>query len=271
VRRGYAPDKRNCHITGWRQTGHSRGATHVQSSSRTLDLLIIWGAPLFAPVVILLAWNAGPEAFEVWVSSDTSVFEHTVGFILLLSLLVGIHALFTRDLKPYPGLRPWLIAWCLGIGFFLGEDMNWGQHIFGWQSPEFFLEHNKELETNLHNIGPWFNQWPRMVVRLWVLVAGFLVPLAWSWPRRATAKFVPAQLWPERRTMWLALAAVLVPSAELIVQAVFGPDQGGIPIRFSEIEEFFFAWFFLLYAAGLSSRLRRSERPDSAAARKPAE
>lgn len=233
---------------------------NVQTSSRITDLLVIWAAPLLAPVMILAAWSAGPEAFEVWISSDTSVFEHSVGFVLLLALLVGLFTLFTRDLKPYPGLRPWLIAWCLGIAYFLGEDMNWGQHLFGWQSPDFFLEHNKELETNLHNIGPWFNQWPRMVVRVWILVAGFLVPLAWSWPRRATAKFVPEQLWPVRRTMWLALAAVLIPTLETVVKIIFGEDQGGVPIRFSEVEEFFFAWFFLLYAAGLSSRLRRAER-----------
>ena len=234
-------------------------------NSRFSDLLVIWAAPLLAPVLILAAWSAGPEAFEIWISSDTSVFEHAVGFVLLLSLLMGVYILATRDLKPFPGLRPWLIAWCLGIGYFLGEDMNWGQHLFGWETSEFFLEYNKEAETNLHNMSPVFNQWPRMVVRLWVFVAGFLVPLAWAWPRRATATFVPAQLWPGRRTMWLALAAVLIPSVEFIVQAVFGPDQGGIPIRFSEVEEFFFAWFFLLYAIDLSARLRRTEaaRPNA--------
>ena len=71
--------------------------------------------------------------------------------------------------------------------------------------------------------------------------------------------------------MWLALAAVLIPSVEFIVQAVFGPDQGGIPIRFSEVEEFFFAWFFLLYAVDLAARLRRAEHAYSTAYGTPAE
>ena len=238
----------------------------MQTSSRTTDLLIIWAAPLLAPVFILLAWAAGPEAFEILIASDTSVFEHAVGFVLLLALLMGVYILATRDLKPFPGLRPWLIAWCLGVGYFLGEDMNWGQHLFGWQSPDFFLENNKELETNLHNMSPVFNQWPRMIVRLWVFVAGFLVPLAWAWPRRATAKFVPDQLWPGRRTMWLALATVLIPSVEVIVQAVSGVDQAAIPIRFSEVEEFFFAWFFLLFAIDLTGRLRAHDVARTSAA-----
>ncbi len=231
----------------------------MQQSSRISDLLVVWAAPLLAPVLVLLAWNAGPEAFDTWVSSDTSVFEHAVGFVLLLSLIAGLYILFTRDLKAFPGLRPWLIAWCLGVGYFLGEDMNWGQYLFGWQAEGFFAS-NKEAETNLHNMSPWFNQKPRMLVQAWVLVVGFLAPLGWNWPRRATAKFVPAQLWPGRRTMWLALAASLIPVMEWIVHAIFGDDQGGIPIRFSEIQEFFFAWFFLLYAIDLSGRLRPSER-----------
>lgn len=232
--------------------------------SRALDLLAIWAAPLLAPVLILLAWSAGPEAFNIWVSSDTSVYEHAVGFVLLLSLLMGVYIMLTRDLKPFPGLRPWLIAWCLGVGYFLGEDMNWGQHLLGWQAEGFFAS-NKEAETNLHNMSPWFNQKPRILVQAWVLVVGFLVPLGWRWPQRATAKFVPAQLWPGRRTMWLALGASVIPVLEWIVRAVAGPDQGGIPIRFSEVQEFFFAWFFMLYAIDLSDRLQPTKREPATA------
>ena len=41
-----------------------------------------------------------------------------------------------------------------GLLFFLGtgEEISWGQRIFGWQSGEFFMENNKQLETNLHNL-----------------------------------------------------------------------------------------------------------------------
>lgn len=159
----------------------------TQQRNRVSDLLVIWAAPLLAPGLILLAWSAGPEAFSIWVSSDTSVYEHAVAFVLLLSLLMGIYILLTRDLKPYPGLRPWLIAWCLGVGYFLGEDMNWGQHLFGWQAEGFFAS-NKEAETNLHNMNPWFNQKPRMLVQAWVLVVGFLVALATTRHREVCAR-----------------------------------------------------------------------------------
>ena len=38
--------------------------------------------------------------------------------------------------------------------FFLaaGEEVSWGQRIFGWESTEFFMENNKQYETNFHNL-----------------------------------------------------------------------------------------------------------------------
>ena len=33
-----------------------------------------------------------------------------------------------------------------------GEEVSWGQRIIGWESGEFFLQHNKQEETNLHNL-----------------------------------------------------------------------------------------------------------------------
>lgn len=43
----------------------------------------------------------------------------------------------------------------LGTFLFLfgaGEEISWGQRIFGFQAGEFFLENNYQLETNLHNL-----------------------------------------------------------------------------------------------------------------------
>jgi hypothetical protein len=39
------------------------------------------------------------------------------------------------------------------VGLFgAGEEISWGQRIFGWETPEYFLEHNKQEETGLHNL-----------------------------------------------------------------------------------------------------------------------
>ena len=36
--------------------------------------------------------------------------------------------------------------------FAAGEEISWGQRIFNIQSGDFFLENNKQAETNLHNL-----------------------------------------------------------------------------------------------------------------------
>ncbi|MFQ6113382.1 MAG: hypothetical protein ACE5NG_04735 [bacterium] len=39
-----------------------------------------------------------------------------------------------------------------GLFFMVGEELNWGQRIFGWSTPESFALIHKQKETNLHNI-----------------------------------------------------------------------------------------------------------------------
>ncbi|MBI5915525.1 MAG: hypothetical protein HY842_09125 [Bacteroidetes bacterium] len=42
----------------------------------------------------------------------------------------------------------------LGILFFIafGEEISWGQRLFGWHTPEELASHNLQGETNLHNL-----------------------------------------------------------------------------------------------------------------------
>ncbi len=44
-----------------------------------------------------------------------------------------------------------------GIFLFLcfGEEISWGQRILNIRSPDFFLEHNAQEETNIHNLFIW--------------------------------------------------------------------------------------------------------------------
>ncbi len=49
-----------------------------------------------------------------------------------------------------------------GLLFFFagGEEMSWGQHLFGWGTPEWLGEVNGQNETNLHNINKKaFDRW----------------------------------------------------------------------------------------------------------------
>lgn len=48
---------------------------------------------------------------------------------------------------------PWFaVGVALFCGFVAMEEISWGQRLWGWQSPELFLAHNFQQETNLHNV-----------------------------------------------------------------------------------------------------------------------
>lgn len=71
-----------------------------------------------------------------------------VAFVLAAGWLIVI----VRKLSPswwYQGASLLLAAFCLVVA---GEEISWGQRLFGFKPPEVFLERNFQQELNLHNV-----------------------------------------------------------------------------------------------------------------------
>jgi hypothetical protein len=69
-------------------------------------------------------------------------------------LLAGALVCLRRAMAVRRGARHATIM-ALGaliLFFGAGEELSWGQRIFGWASGEFWQEHNAQNETNLHNL-----------------------------------------------------------------------------------------------------------------------
>lgn len=122
------------------------------------------------------AWGLSPTA--VFLIGVLPIFVAMVGVILALTSK-ELYVLFTREdgiaedlqvtLYVFSLLlclritwRRWqagerLIAFLylglnLGFIFLIGEEISWGQRIFGWQTTATLAEVNRQGETNLHNI-----------------------------------------------------------------------------------------------------------------------
>ena len=87
----------------------------------------------------------------VFAQEDGAIEYGTFFFLLCISLLQFIR-LFTASKNK-------AVLWKLGIFFFgilflfgAGEEISWGQRIFGIESGEFFQGNNLQKETNLHNL-----------------------------------------------------------------------------------------------------------------------
>lgn len=223
-----------------------------------------WSLYVLVPVLMLVSVLAARYVgggVKYWIlESPVGVGESLTGALAFATGIVGLVALFQPAIRDNWKVRTWLLVFVVAMAYFAGEDLNWGQYYFGWDAPEYFQVHNKEHETNLHNMSPWFNQKPRLVVELWLLVACIAVPLGWRFPQRRTAKFVPAMFWPDARLLFIAAMALLLKLPDWFSKYGIGPHT----VRWSEVQELYFVYAWLLYAFLLLTRVRGPGLGDTA-------
>lgn len=174
--------------------------------------------------------------------------------VLMLAVGAGLDALRRARATPVPWLRGWILCVTAGCLYFAGEELSWGQHLFGWGTPDYLERLNDQGETNLHNISSWLDQKPRLLLELWVLVGG--VVLAWRRrhrPRRSDR--VADWFWPGFVCFPAALLAILIRLPER-VKDLTGIGPLPLELRWSEPQELYFGVFLLMYLASIRARLR---------------
>lgn len=210
--------------------------------------------------VLMLAAIFGVRAFDH--SLYRRVFDGELGVVELATPVLAFAAvaygvaLLRRAQPPRPWLRAWWLAVTLGAFYFGGEELSWGQHLFGWATPEYLQALNDQGETNLHNMSSWLDQKPRMLLELWVLVGGIIMVLV---RRGASSEADPRDwrpwFWPARDCLATAIICIAVRIPERL-KGVFDLETLPLEIRYSEPQELYFALFLLLY---LGSLWRRSQ------------
>lgn len=91
------------------------------------------------------------EAFRVVVREDGWVEYLTALFLVLGAAVLGINAVKAAKRNDKKQLLFFTLA-CLVFIFGAGEEISWGQRIFHIHTGEYFMEHNYQGETNLHNL-----------------------------------------------------------------------------------------------------------------------
>lgn len=91
------------------------------------------------------------------------------------------------------------VAMALVAFLILGEEMSWGQHLIGWQTPETFAG-NIQNETNFHNF---YTYRFETAYYLSALLLFFVLPYAW----------------PKQPGLWLKPFAFFVPPAGFVLLA----------------------------------------------------
>jgi hypothetical protein len=101
----------------------------------------------------LIAANAGPDAFTA-LSREDGLYEW-LQFLAFasLSLLLGFVALDRFAQQRRPSLEVLALLGLTGLVALAAlEEISWFQRVLDVKTPEFFMQHNRQLETNLHNL-----------------------------------------------------------------------------------------------------------------------
>lgn len=237
----------------------------------TLPWLLWFGLPVGFAVTALVLRYVSPEAYQ-WFAADNEfgVGENLTAGLFLLTAPLALWLSFIDGVRQVTWLRVGFWAFALLGVLVAGEETSWGQHFFGWGTPEWMAEVNKQNETNLHNMAERaLDQKPRAIAAALILIGGVILPLWRKWGGLA---------WLERYPIaaWLMPSATLAPAALLVflprvldrIQVWFKvelPFPFDIPTRHhQEMQETFIAITVFLYIATLVLRARRWQRGGSA-------
>ena len=215
--------------------------------------LWLWFPPLL--LIVQLAWRGYDyNAYRQLVESEQGLVELATPVVLLVGVFAGAALWWRRHKIAYPWVRVWLALVTLGCVYFAGEEMSWGQHLVGWETPAFLSNLNDQGETNLHNMSSWFDQKPRLALEIWVLLGGIAYPLLRSCRRTPALDGWRYCFWPTKVVMPTAILALVVRLPERL-KPVFDITVWPLEIRYSETQEYYYALFLSIYLLSLARRL----------------
>lgn len=132
---------------------------------------------MLVPIVGVWANFAAPEWLGVVCREDGLIESGTVVVYLLAA---GLFIATGRRISQ-PALVRWLLAALLV--FIAGEELNWGQRIFGIETPEAISRHNVQRELSVHNLTA-FHGNNRAFGLLFVFALGIGLPILAKISRR---------------------------------------------------------------------------------------
>ena len=159
----------------------TRAAEHLRRDSedwriepRHARLLIL--IPFIIAVVV--AATLPFKDFYLWLVNDDSVVEWLqFACLLAASIFLPLITVYLIRAKRW-GMAVLYGVVTLGVWFLTGEEISWGQRIFGWATPESFNEVNRQGETTVHNIRGVQELVPAAM--LLASLYGVCAPLVWT-------------------------------------------------------------------------------------------
>lgn len=236
----------------------ARGAALAREEPFLLQPIWWLGLPVALAVLIFGTALFTPWYWQ-WLEGERGVLEQLQLVSLILALGVAVRLVYLPQVRDRSWLRVWLALAVAGCVYTIGEEASYGQHIFGWTTPDTWSAINQQNETNLHNIDNWFNAKPRLLLELSAIFGGIVAPIAIhvrpSIRRHSAALILPTVVCLPSAALAEATIFVERLVKELGIDAV--PFLG---FHANEVQELYYYMFVLFYLLALGHKIRSEAR-----------
>jgi hypothetical protein len=218
------------------------------------NLMLYHGLPLFV-ILLPLVWYAITGNYAIF-KGEAGIIENMTVLFLVAAIGFCIASLSRAKRFLLPGfLKVWLLILIIGAAYFALEEISYGQHMFGWGTAEAWKELNDQDETNLHNVHSLFDQVPRALLSLGILIGGIILPLY--------RRFRDIRLDESSRFYWQwpTIDCVTIGLLVILIRPILSVVETDA-INTGEMKENLIALFILLYCISIHSRLRQKMLPD---------
>lgn len=137
-------------------------------------------SPIFIMVGLIICFITIPQGpFYEWIlRSEFGVIENLTILYTFIAAIISYKLIkLSNNLPNTKFFKVWFALFTISLVYLGLEEASYGQHIFKWESNEYFLENNQMYETNLHNLTPMMEQAPKVLLHLAALFGGLIWPL----------------------------------------------------------------------------------------------
>jgi hypothetical protein len=238
------------------------------AAARLREEAAAWGVTPRRAVILALVPPLAALAFVAvapfpglfhWMIDEDSALE-TLQFTLILATCGAVTWLSVRLLRNnHVGIGLLYVLLALATFFIAGEEISWGQRIFGWSTPPALERINAQQEISVHNIQGLHQ--PFIIAVMLAGLYGTAMPLLRlglpaRWRRSGTLSLLIPPLF--------LIPAFLMPFGYRFVRLVFRPEQYVAPgyrvfviTEFNELTELTLYFGLLAFAWLNLRRLRR--------------
>ena len=224
-----------------------------------MNRLLYLGMPLSLlvfPYVFYSVFDGAGFYFD----KESGAVENITAVLLAVAIFFVVRTLWQVHVASAVAFKAatfaWLAIFGLGCVYFLGEEISWGQHLFGWATPDNWMEINDQGETNLHNTSGWLDQIPRTVLSLGIIVGGIFCTLLRKWMGPNQGRIGETFLIHFMPGWNCLIAAACVAGIDLLGGLYSSTGLAWLNISVGEVKESLIALFLLVYIVEFSQRMK---------------